>query len=312
MNRGKRIAFMAIIVIVPIALVVAATEACLRWMGLGDPLLYEYDLGYGYRLQPNQKAVRLRGAMVTVNAAGLRSSGQWRPDAPRRFLFIGDSITYGGSYIDDRQLFSELVCGHFTDAVCGNAGGNAYGTDNMARRLRTELVRLKPTAVVATLYYGDTLRGQAGLKAQPVFSKPLFWLVPAIEEAFAFVIDEVRSKIRYAPVSAYDAVLDDEVAAEASRSLGELFGAMRLAQDQGVKVLLVYSATHDEVAKGRKPGSVGAFVFDKMVQSGLPLLDTLPLLSGRDLGPIYYDDVHFEAPGHRLYADAIAARLARD
>ena len=48
-------------------------------------------------------------------------------------IFVSDSVTYGGSYIDDTELFSSRYCENNSKLICLNAGVNGWGTYNMAR-----------------------------------------------------------------------------------------------------------------------------------------------------------------------------------
>ena len=55
-----------IILLIPFVL----AEAYLRYVGLGNPLLYYSNASYRYALQPNQQEVRFRGATVTIDSFG--------------------------------------------------------------------------------------------------------------------------------------------------------------------------------------------------------------------------------------------------
>ncbi|MBL7071594.1 MAG: SGNH/GDSL hydrolase family protein, partial [Candidatus Omnitrophica bacterium] len=71
-----------------------------------DPPLFEASDLYGYRLIPNQD-IRRFGNRIFYNTQGLRSE----PIAPQpsaesmRILCIGDSITYGGSILDQSETY---------------------------------------------------------------------------------------------------------------------------------------------------------------------------------------------------------------
>lgn len=288
----------ALLVLLATALSLGGAELTARLCGLGTPLLYETVLGYRYRLKPAQSALRFEGATVTVNRAGLRATKEWNLDRRERVLFVGDSITYGGSYIDDRQLFSELACP--PEAVCGNAGANAYGLINMARRIVAEGARLKPTTIVVTLFYGNALRGEATLGGMAVFEKPPFQPLRGLMEGFAFALDEVRNSIRFKPWVTIDLPFDDDARLEAARALQELFGALR---QQNARVLLVYSPVVPEGGKQRAP--MDQFVFDALKGSGFPMLDALEIARPG----MFYDNVHLNAEGHRVYGEAIGAWL---
>ena len=45
-------------------------------------------------------------------------------------------MTYGGSSIDDKDLFSHIVCKKLNEYLCGNAGVNSYGVYNTVMRSR--------------------------------------------------------------------------------------------------------------------------------------------------------------------------------
>ena len=57
--------------------------------------------------------------MVTINNAGLRSLNSWNNNR-KKIVFLGDSVTYGGSYIDDRDIFSHQVCLKLKDFIVEN------------------------------------------------------------------------------------------------------------------------------------------------------------------------------------------------
>ncbi|MBN1871715.1 MAG: hypothetical protein JW800_03990 [Candidatus Omnitrophica bacterium] len=74
--------------------------------GLGNPPIFERSDEYGYRLIPSQN-IRRFGNRVFYNAQGLRSEPiAEEPQADTvRILCIGDSITYGGTTIDQEETY---------------------------------------------------------------------------------------------------------------------------------------------------------------------------------------------------------------
>ena len=85
-------------------------EFYLRYIGLGDPIRYDSNYIYGYAPKENQKKQRFKNSYITINDAGLRSLNKWKNNSKRKIIFLGDSITYGGSYVDDKDIFSSLIC----------------------------------------------------------------------------------------------------------------------------------------------------------------------------------------------------------
>ena len=115
------------------------SEIYLRFIGLGNPITYDDNYVYGYAPKVNQKKQRFKKSTVTINDVGLRSVHSWKNNLnKKKIIFFGDSVTYGGSYIDDYELFSQLTCDKIKndDYICGNAGVNSYGIHNIVFRSR--------------------------------------------------------------------------------------------------------------------------------------------------------------------------------
>ncbi len=95
-----------------IAVVILATlEVTARWFGLGTTVLYYNAAWGGMRPLPDQHVWRRNGAKVanvTVDENGFRSARAEEPGS-LRVLVIGNSVTWGGMYIDDTAVFSETA-----------------------------------------------------------------------------------------------------------------------------------------------------------------------------------------------------------
>ena len=88
--------------------------------------------------ETKSKKKRLEGSYVTINEAILRSINPWNSEK-KKILFLGDSVTYGGSYIDDKDIFSSKVCEKLKNFICGNAGVNAYGVLNIVLKIKKQI-----------------------------------------------------------------------------------------------------------------------------------------------------------------------------
>ena len=285
-------------------------EVWLRHVGLGFPVLYYENPAYGYALRPNQRVGRLRDATVTIDSAGLRSTVDWTEPAALKILFLGDSVTYGGSYIDDRDLFSERVCALLAEKLqrtfnCGNAGVNAYGLDNMTGRLRYKEFD-DEDVIVLVVVSGDARRAFVSLESLPYFAKAPPQPIPAITELFAFAIDRLRHLIRFndAPSGGADRTLE-----LADESLDRLLDALRSEQEENKRILLVHSPDRNETQNGYH--HLDKLVFERLRDSGLEFIEMREALVGEDLEEVYYDNVHLEVRGHAIYGEVIADRIAR-
>ena len=65
----------------------------------------------------NQNIIR-RGKNIYINNLGMRSTNLSNNEKDKfRILFYGDSVTYGGSIVNNEDLFSEKVCNNLTKMV---------------------------------------------------------------------------------------------------------------------------------------------------------------------------------------------------
>lgn len=299
-----RFVFWILIVILP-AIPVALAELYLRSIGLGHPILYYANSSYRYAPLPNQKQVRQRGAAITIDSKGLRGMKDWNSSADGKILFVGDSVTWGGTYIDDKDTFANRVCVQLEKSlkrtfVCGNAGVNAYGTDNMAERIRYKDFA-DESAIVVTLITADTVRGMSDLWRLPSFTAQPPGPFKALWEAGTFVVWKLLQVLR--PVS-HDPAHDLQVA---DRSLSNLVAVLQDINRANRKVLIVLSPEKREL--NGKESDLTKRVRSVLDGSGLDFLDLHQPISAVPNDSFFYDTAHLEVPGHYFVANRIADRL---
>ncbi len=175
-------------ILVPVILIVTViTELYLKNLGLGDPIRYDSNILYGYSPKANQKKKRINDATVTINDLGLRSINSWKTNDKRKIVFLGDSVTYGGSYIDDKDLFSHKVCEKLDQFLCGNAAVNSYGVYNTVMRSKFD-ERIQSANIFIYLFPPDDfLRDYRNSKTAHFYLKKKKYFLPAITEAINFI-----------------------------------------------------------------------------------------------------------------------------
>jgi len=178
-----------IIIIITISsiFIIFLSELYLKKIGLGDPVRYDSSILYGYAPKPNQKKIRIKGSVVTINDAGLRSLNSWESEK-RKIVFLGDSVTYGGSYIDDKNIFSYKVCKKLVETICGNAGVNAHGVINIILRSKFDERIQNADTFVYLFPPGDFYREYADSQTAHFYLNNKEFFFPAITEAVSFVL----------------------------------------------------------------------------------------------------------------------------
>ena len=145
-----------------------------KYMGLGDPLIYEQDAIVGYRLKKLQSKTRFHGAKVSSDFEGFRFDSTKKITKKTKFnIFVGDSVTYGGSYIDDQDLFSSIYCNNLPkDTQCLNNGINSWGVLNMGRFISNfdSYSKRIPERFILVILPGDEHRNFRSLSDTPFWN----------------------------------------------------------------------------------------------------------------------------------------------
>ena len=305
-SRLKRL-FFWIIILALLAAPVVLAEAYLRAIGLGNPILFYAESGYRYAPKPNQKHVGPRGAAMTLDSKGLRGVKEWTAPADDKILFIGASATWGGNYIDDKNLFSNVVCGRLEKAIhrnftCGNAGVNGYGVDNMSARIRYRDYA-DEAAIVVVLGSFNAVRGLAGLDSLPYFTERPPAPFKALWESVTYGAWRLLQILRDIQ---YDRTHDLAVA---QHSLADLFAALRETDRPGRKVLIVLLPMREQL--NGKENDLTKGVRAVLKESNYDFLDLhQPISAVQNLDAFYYPiGSHLALAGHRFVGDRIAERL---
>jgi hypothetical protein len=157
-HRFARSVFRAIIALI---LLVGIIEAVLRiGLGLGNPVLITPDVACSYILKPDQD-VRRFFARTHTNHYGMRSDEvpSMHEAGVLRLMFVGDSITYGTSRVDQDQLFTESIHRDLPAIVHRpvevlNASAGAWAPDNELSYIRSRGI-FQSDIVLLVLNDGD-------------------------------------------------------------------------------------------------------------------------------------------------------------
>ncbi len=291
--------FFTILLIITIPACIA--EIYLRIVGLGNPITYDSNYVYGYAPKENQSKKRFKKSSVTINDVGLRSLYNWSDNIKKKkIVFFGDSVTYGGSYIDDKEIFSHLVCKNLKteDYVCGNAGVNAYGIINIVYRSRYDKRIDNSEIKVFLIIPEDFYRGLQNSNTAHFYLNERTFLFPAIFEAINFIstkydINKFISK--YDTTEKYNN--QKELIDEAIKLLSSEFERLN---NKNEKLLLFYS-----------PGKNKKNLLNKYI---LKKLKSEPHLNIIELSKILSDDMfvdssHLNKKGHNIFAIKIAEEI---
>lgn len=277
--------------------------------GLGKVILYESHPIFGYRPVPNQTVSRDNGKTnIKINNLGLRANQDWS-DFPshdkKRVLFLGDSVTYGGSYIDNEQLFSHLAFKNNPKIEAANAGVNAWGILNIHELIKN--MHFMPADIYITVVpEGDFYRGLTRIGGQPFWTRqPKI----ALEEGFQHLVYILSLKknselnIRKLPDDEQQKTVD--LAVQALKDYDA-----DLKQNHHQHYIFI-SPTLSQVAQN---ASNDVLIENALKQSGLTytyIRNKIPSsLTTAQKQSLFHDVIHLSQMGHQVWADIIQKEIA--
>jgi hypothetical protein len=272
--------------------------------GLGKPVIYEAHPVYGYRPEPNQYVSRKLNDEVKINNLGLRANQDWDiKDSNHKILFLGDSVTYGGSYISNSQLFSSLAVAKIAGYESGNAGVNGWGVNNVCALVK-EMQFLPADIYVSVFPEGDFYRGLTRIGGQPFWTiKPRF----ALQELFHYFIYKIQ--LRQMPATHFYYLTETErthIASIAVRNLKELDDYLK---SQGKTHLIYISPNRQEVLNQQPCDAALKQLFIENQLNVIYLKDRLNHIAPAQAQQYFHDEIHLSIAGHQQWASMIQPDL---
>ncbi len=281
-----------------------ANKLAASLFGLGQVVVYEASPIYGYRPLPEQKVARHRDKEIKINNLGLRAQSDWDShDFSHKILFLGDSVTYGGSYISNQQLFSYLIGQHYPKFTTGNAGVNGWGVNNVHAFIK-ELHFLPAQVYVSVFPEGDFYRGLNRIGGQPFWTrKPKY----PLEELFQYGIYELQLKkspgFNINLASEKEKTLIVDIAARNLKDLDRF-----LKENQRDHLIYITPSRSELLGKTAQD----QIIKNALTQYGLHVIylkDRLGNLSKDEIAQYFHDEIHLSEKGHEKWASLISDDL---
>jgi hypothetical protein len=285
---------------------VAGAEAALRFgLGLGDPVLIAPDPACSYITRPDQNVYRFF-VHTCINHYGMRSGEVSPVPSPGvvRVLFVGDSLTYGTTHVDQRKIFTQIVGRGLPSIVHHpvevlNASANGWAPDNEWSWVRTRGI-FHSNFVLLVLNDGDLTQPRATI-AQAGDELPQKRPLTAIGELYTrFIVPRILHIAHRSDPG--DVVLPDEAVQRANLEDLDRFHA--LVTSQGGQMALVFVPFRNDVPALSAPAD--KVLHDWSAANGVPLIDLTATIAPHPVGEIsLYDHTHFNAAGNAIIGQAI-------
>lgn len=286
-------------------LLVGATDGALSLLGVGDPVLLKEDRESGYVLEPNQNHYRFL-VHTRINSHSMRSD-EFSPkklSRTYRIMFVGDSITYGTTRVDQNNIFTEILhrelpsLAHRPVEVL-NASANGWGIPNELGYLKSRGTFNSDT-VVLVLNDGDLSQP----RAEPVAGTSLYFSKPAC------AICELASHYRQ-PNKPDQGTTDQNDRAQVARNLQNLDALKTVVQASHSTLLIMFvpfrKNTPNPSAKVLQPELAEWAEINRV-----PLVDATPMIGSLTVREASLDGgTHLSPKGNIAVAEAFESFAKR-
>ena len=288
-------------------LAVVVSEFSLRLgLGLGNPILIAEDPACAYILKPDQDVVRFF-VHTQINHFGMRSDEvpTERTAGALRLMFVGDSITYGTTRVDQREIFTEELH-HDLPAIVHrpvevlNASAGGWAPDNELSYLQSRGV-FQSNFVFVVLNDGDLTQRRSTI-VDVTDELPLRRPATAIGELYERYIRPRMAQF-IGKADAGDSIVGNP-AEVIHENLEDLDRMNELAKSQGSRLLIIYIPFRSNAPER---SATSAAILSAWSRAHLvPMCDLTAAEARYATNEITLDDgIHLNAKGHHVIAQAI-------
>lgn len=284
-------------------LVFVVGELVLRFaFGFCDALLYRESDKYEYIAQPNQDRHRF-GAHIYYNSYSQRNG---EPDSTKvRVLGLGDSVIFGGTWMDQDSLASTLFS-EATGTQMLNISAGSWGPDNCAAYLK-EKGTFGASAMILVCSSHDaydvmTYVPVVGVvPTYPDRQYKLAWtelidryLVPRIRMMFG------KTEVKLDPDEQVvkNSEFKNTVRQKSSSFNNGFVQLLDISQKKNIPMAIYLHAENDEISAGRY-NEMGQKIIEWAAEHDVCLIEGL---RAGETENMYHDKIHFNEAGQRFLA----------
>lgn len=296
LERFPRFSLTLIVLLLSIGVLASLEFAARHFFGLGNPVVYFSHPLYGYRPVANQTLSRFQSTHLHFNNLALRAQNDWDSETTHKILFLGDSVTYGGSYIANSELFSTLIGNSLPEFEVGNAGVNAWGVENVCALVQ-DTHFLPAQYYVSTFPEGDFLRGLNRFGGQPFWPRTPRW---ALEELYYYLLYKLSNHKYDRPQQSLTPQEERLVIQHAAHRLKNLDDFLK---SQGYHHIIFITPSKQQALKQEPKHPDVENALKNVGLNAIYLLDLIPETESNTIESWFYDNIHLTQKGHAQWAE---------
>lgn len=266
-------------------------ELSLRILGFGDPLIYKNNNNYFPKA--NQDLRRFKGSKVIINNLGMRSNDEWVNEKKhKKILFFGDSVTYGGSYIDNNELFTEKLCILIQNYLCGNYGVNGYKIQNISNRIKNISNKINFNKLIIVV--SDNIEdGKSNFQDFPFYEKFDFKFLRSTTEILNHILLKYKIKNNY---HKHEKINSKNV--EIKSYITDFSNTLDQLNKKNVKIFLFIIPSLENLDNNNN----SVHFLEKLNLNYLKTFNMFQEIKNSDYQNLYFNNAHFNKKGHDYFA----------
>jgi hypothetical protein len=305
--RGKHIWILARGLTYALAALLVLELALRLALGLGAPVLYVTDPDFGYFPQSNQHLHRFF-VHIDTNRFGMRSPDidRRKAEGEYRILFVGDSVPFGTTYVDQSDIFVERIGRSLKSDVKShfsvlNASAPGWAPENEFAFLK---VKGTFSADMVVLVYNtkDLTQPFAQYVDSPLY--PVRNPVLAVGELWSRYL-KPRMITSIDLVDPGSTNQDDRPSTGDRQQVAATIAntAVLVALQHARFVILFCPAVTKDILQHQPEWDAALLSLKTWAQlNSVAVIDTTRVLSSRDPASIYFDGIHLRPAGDQLVA----------
>ena len=294
------------VLIISIFICVLLIEITLRVKGIGSNNIVYYSSNYyGYYQIPDQKITR-RGNLISLDNYGNRNSKKNTLENSS-LIFLGDSITYGGSVVSNNETFSYLVANKMNLNYL-NISSNGWGIPNIINFLEFHNLYKKNSTYILTCINDCYFRNLRKIE-QNFFSSKKDYL--AINVLLRYLIFNILKKSYSVDHEIISEKLDNLKTANISVNILNNF--KKKLDSLNSKLIIIHSPNKERMkdliinqSNNKKYSRKSILrIFSNYDLELVEISDHFKEKEIENFAHFFVDSVHLSKMGHKIYADII-------
>jgi hypothetical protein len=282
----------------------------MRFLELKNHVVYYSSNYFGYYQLPNQ-SVNRKGNEIFTDNLGNRNPKENTLENSEIF-FVGDSVTYGGSVVNNDNTFANLIAKKLQKKYL-NISSNGWGIVNMVNFINFHNLYKKNSTYVLTCIIDCFTRNLRRSKQNYFFKDKSQYAVINLLKYLVFLINEYN----YSTNNVTNTFVQKDNYETINYSIDQLIEFEEKLKLINSELILIYSPNSKSFKKyisnsGLFMNDYKKFVLSKLSANNIQYIDIINFFTEKDkinFGNFYVDSVHLSKQGHELYSNILTPLL---